>query len=174
MSRFSEYEWHEFSEDEVPDMPPGPHKKLKIYADANIPRIVIEVLRATGIPTESAVETGLSTHPDENIYQQAKKRRRVLLTMDRDFWDDQKYPLQKGPGIIFVDIPPDQPEKAIAGLEIFWVLFAKYFPLDYWKGIKARITEYGFVIKCHTWEGRISEDEFRLMDDGKLLTRKLR
>lgn len=174
MNQFLEYEWHEFASDQASEMLPGPHKKLKIYADANIPAAVIDELRTAGVPIASAVEIGRSTHPDENIYQQAKRRCKVLLTMDRDFWDDRKYPLQKGPGIIFVGIPPDQLGKAIDGLARFYALFAKYYPLDWWESTKARITEYGFVIKCYTWQGRISEDEFRLADDGKLPTRRLR
>lgn len=94
--------------------------------------------------------------------------------MDRDFWSDRKYPLQKGPGIIFVDISPNQPIKAVDGLARFYGLFAKYYPLDWWEEMKARITEYGFVIKSRTYQGKISEEEFRLSDTGKLFTRKLR
>lgn len=176
MDPSSEYEWHEFPWDQVSsdEIPPGPYKKLKFYADACIPRIIIDELRIAGLPVESVTETGYSTHPDQNIYQLAKKRGKVLLTMDRDFWDDRKHPLQKGRGIIFVDISPDQPDKAINGLAVFYAWFARRWPLDWWEGMKARIREYGFVIRYHTWEGKISEDEFRLTDDGKLLTRKLR
>ena len=174
MSKFSEHEWHEFPWAQAPEMPAGPHKKVKIYADVNIPRTLIDELRTAGLPIESAVEAGYSTHPDENICQQANKRRKVLLTMDRDFWNDRKHPPQKTRGIIFIDIPPDQPEKAIAGLARFYALFAKYYPLNSWEGTKARITEYGFVIKYRTREGRLSEDEFHLTDNGKLVTRRLR
>lgn len=94
--------------------------------------------------------------------------------MDRDFWNDRQHPLKKSPGIIFVDVPPDQQERAIDGLARFYGLFARYFPLDWWEEMKARVSEYGFVIRYHTREGQISEEEFRLADDGKLYTRRLR
>jgi len=94
--------------------------------------------------------------------------------MDRHFWYDRKYPLQKGPGVIFVDIPPDQLEKTIDGLARFCALVGDYYPLDWWQVTKARITEYGFVMKRRVLEGREAEDEFRLTADAKLLTRKLR
>jgi len=174
MNQFSEYEWHEFPWDEVPQMLPGPHKRLKIYADANIPRTVIDELMAVGLPVESAIKTGYSTHPDENIYQKAKKSNKVLLTMDRHFWNDKNYPLQKGGGIIFIDISPHQPGKAIDGLARFYFLFAKSYPLDWWENMKVRVKEHGLIIRYLTREGRISEEEFRLTDDGKLLTRRLR
>ena len=90
MNQFSDYEWHEFLWDQAPKMPPGPHKKLKIYADANMPRTVGNELSTAGLLIESTIETGYSTHPDENIYKQAEKRGKVLLTIDKDFWDDQK------------------------------------------------------------------------------------
>ncbi|MDD5064225.1 MAG: DUF5615 family PIN-like protein [Phycisphaerae bacterium] len=155
-------------------MPIGPHNKLKLYADACIPRCIIEELRAVGLPVEAATEIGNATQPDENILQQAKKLHKILLTMDRDFWDDRKHLLQKGPGVIFVDIPPDQATKAIDGLARFYTLFAKHYPLDWWESMKARVTESGFVLKFHAWEGKIKEEEFRLTDNGKLITRAIK
>jgi len=175
-SRNFEYTWHEFRWQDVPEMPPGPHKKIKFYADANIPQPIINELRATGIVVKSAVEEGLATKPDQDIYQRAKKRGMVLPTMDGDFWDDNKYSLQiqKNPGVIFVDIPPGEIEKAIGGLARFYALFAKYYPLDYWTNIKVRVTEFGFTIKMRTWRGKIEQEEFRIDENGKLLTRKIR
>jgi predicted nuclease of predicted toxin-antitoxin system len=174
MTSLSEDKWHEFDWGKAPKMPTGPHKKLKIYADANIPRPLVEELRAVGIPIEAAAETGQSNLPDEDILQRAKKKHRVLLTMDRDFWKDRKHPLQKVRGIIFVDIAPDQIGKSIDGLARFYWLFAQYYPLDWWESMKARVTEYGFIIRFNTWKGKILEEEFKLMDDAKLLTRTLR
>lgn len=155
-------------------MPPGPHKKLKLFADANIPKPLIDELRSAGLAIDSAVEKDVATHPDGNILQIARKVDAVILTMDRDFWDDRQHPMQKSPGVIFVDVAPDQIDKAIDGLAKFYALFAKEFPLDWWHETKARVTENGFVIKSITWDGRISEDEFRLSGDGKLLTRTIR
>jgi len=158
-------------------MPPMPHKhykRLKIYADASVPKIIIDELRAAGIPTVSATEKGHSTLPDKKIYQQAVKQHCVLLTMDRDFWNDRKFPLQKGGRIIFVDIPPGQPNKAIDGLARFYSLFAKYYPLEWWENTKARITETGFAIKYRTYEGKKSEIQFLLTNEGKLLWRKVK
>ncbi|MBM3210654.1 hypothetical protein FJZ33_00425 [Candidatus Poribacteria bacterium] len=174
MNQSSEYEWHEFPWDRVPEMPPGPYKKLKIYADANIPGPIINALRAAGFSVESAAETGYSTHPDENIYQLAKKRGKVLLTMDKDFWYDRKYSLQNGPGVILVNISPDQLEKAIDGLARFCALVGDCYPLDWWQVTKARVTENSFIVKRRMVEGRIVEDEFCLNEDGKLLTRRLK
>jgi predicted nuclease of predicted toxin-antitoxin system len=168
------HEWHEFPWEDAPDLPPGRHKKLKLLADANVPRPIIEELREAGIVVTSVVEEGLASHPDENILQLSRKLDTVLLTLDRDFWVDRQHPLRKSPGIIFVDIPPDQGSKVIDGLAKFYGIFAQRFPLDCWGEMRARISEDSFVLKYITWEGRISEDEFRLSKEGKLLTRTLK
>lgn len=174
MNEKTNHMWHEFQWQSAPKMPPGPHKRLKLYADANIPRVVIDELKAAGLPVETAVQDGRSTHADESIAQRTRQQHRVLLTLDRDFWNDRQHPLGQSPGIIFVDIPPDQPERAIDGLARFYGLFARYFPLNWWEGMKARVSEHRFVIRCYTWDGQISEEEFRLAEDGKLYTRRLR
>jgi hypothetical protein len=38
----NEREWHEFPWEDAIDLPPGPHKKLKLLADANIPKLLID------------------------------------------------------------------------------------------------------------------------------------
>lgn len=76
--------------------------------------------------------------------------------------------------IIFVDVPPDQPEQACYGLARFHALFGRYYPLDWWKGTKVRVRKFGFVVRIHTWDGRIAEDEFKLTASGKLMTRTVR
>ena len=172
MSEPKEYAWHEFPWNKAPAMPRGPHKKLRLYADANIPQLLIQELRNAGLDVESATESGHGSHPDANIVQDAEESGRVILTMDRDFWDDRKHPLQKSPGIIFIDT--DQLDKAIQGLATFYVLFARYYPREWWCEMKARVTARGFGIKGRSKEGKVFATEFKLMDDGKLLTRDIR
>jgi predicted nuclease of predicted toxin-antitoxin system len=167
-------QWREFEWDKAPRMLPGQRKKLKLYVDMNVPEPLIKELRSAGLVIHLARHEGSDRRPDQNIYQEARKRGLVLLTMDRDFWKDKEHPFQTTTGIIFVDVSPDQAEKACDGLALFYALFAKYYPLDWWKGTKVRVYEHGFVVRSHTWQGRISEDEFRLTDSHKLLTRALR
>ncbi len=174
MSEF-EREWRKFEIEKGMVMPPGPHKKLKLYADVNLPEPLIQELRAAGLVVYSARQTGKSqARPDQSIFEEARRQGLVLLTMDRDFWNDKEHPLHWTSGIIFVDISPDQPEKACDGLARFYALFAREYPLAWWKGIKARVCEHGFVLRMHTWEGRVSEEEFRLNCTGQLMTRTLR
>jgi predicted nuclease of predicted toxin-antitoxin system len=167
-------EWQEFDWKAAPCMPRGPHKRIKLYVDINVPEQVVKELRSAGLVLHLAREKGSVGRLDQNIYQEARQRGLVLLTMDRDFWNDRKHSLQTTAGIIFVDLPPSEPEKACDGFARFYALFAKYYPLDWWKGSKARVYEHGFVIRSHTWQGKVSEDEFQLTETGKLLTRVLK
>jgi predicted nuclease of predicted toxin-antitoxin system len=91
-------EWHEF-QDEGVQMPPGPRKKLTLLADACVPKLLVDELRAFGLTIRTAAEMGIAGHPDENVCTLAARLGWVILTMDRDFWDDRKHPLQKCPGI---------------------------------------------------------------------------
>ena len=174
MGETIDFDWHEFHWDDAPKMPPGQHKAIKLLADANVPKPLIDELRAAGLKVDSVVEMRLGRHPDENVSQLARRLKRIILTMDGDFWDERKHPIQQCSGVIFVDIPPDRVEVAVDGLARFYALFAKYYPLEWWERTKARVTERGFSLRMRTWEGRVSEDTFRLTNEGRLLTKRIR
>src|SRR5438128_8918712 len=115
-------EWREFEWDRAPRMPRGPHKKLKLYVDMNVPAPLVHELCSAGLVLHLARHEGSLGRPDQNVYQEARRRGLVLLTMDRDFWPDGEHPLRNTTGIIFVDVPPDEPEKACDGLARFYAL----------------------------------------------------
>ena len=149
-------------------------KKLKLLADACIPKPFTDELRANGLFVRHLNESRFARHSDEVIIQEAKRRGYVLLTMDRDFWDDRKHPLKKCPGVIFVNVDPSKIDDALEAMALFYVLFARAYPLDWWPETKAKLKRNSFVIKGRTWKGDVFEDEFKLTDDGRVLTRSIR
>ncbi len=96
--------WFEISDDFWVDPEVKP-KKLKLFADAQFPKPIIEELRDAKISVRPPVEKGLKSRSDSDILQHANKAGYVLLPLDKDFWDDKKYPVQKVRGIIFIDEP---------------------------------------------------------------------
>jgi predicted nuclease of predicted toxin-antitoxin system len=88
-------------------------RKLRLYADHNFPMPIVDELRAAGIPVTTAAEDGRASHDDNAVYARAKKLGRVLLTLDSHFWDDGRHSLPKGPGVIFVDLPPDNADAIV-------------------------------------------------------------
>ena len=93
----------------------------------------------------------------------------MLLTLDRHFWNDRKFPLQKLPGVIFIDIPPDRVDEA---LEAFWLVYetlARF--LGNWKKMKIRASRNGYFVKGISWDGGIVRYEFKVVE-GRVLVRE--
>jgi predicted nuclease of predicted toxin-antitoxin system len=72
----------------------------KFYADENFPSAAVRLLRGTKAQVLTAKEAGLNGHPDENQIAFALKNGYVLLTCDRDYLDDQRFPLISCPAIV--------------------------------------------------------------------------
>ena len=78
-SRPNPYEWHELVPVPREEWPKGPIKHIRLLADANIHEGVALYLNGQGIRVETVKELGAHRHADENIYQLAKQRGRVIL-----------------------------------------------------------------------------------------------
>lgn len=164
-------EWFEISDDLWLD-PKFVPKKLKLCADANIPRPIIEEIRQAGIPIRTATEDKAATHSDESILAWVRRCKRVLLTLDRDFWDDKKFPLQSVPGIIFIDVAPNDFAAILRSFGLIFGTFANSYPLDWWEQMKARVLPEGYVLKMRNWDGRTVEYAIKLKS-GRIFAREL-
>lgn len=76
--------------------------KARFLVDENLGIRVTEALRREGWHVKDVSEAGLTGHSDQEVFAHAKYERRILLTNDEDFWDDEQYPLKGCPGIIFL------------------------------------------------------------------------
>jgi len=45
-------------------------------------------------------KSDFAARSDEDIFAVARKRRQMLVTDDRDFWDDRQFPLRSCAGIL--------------------------------------------------------------------------
>jgi hypothetical protein len=99
-------EWFEIADTDWLD-PSFKPKKLKLLADAQIPRLVIQEITAAIIRVDS-LDTSERRAPDSDVLRHASKNGCVLLTLGGDFWDDRKYPLQSlQRGVIYIaESPP--------------------------------------------------------------------
>lgn len=161
-------EWFELEEDLLHEPGTTP-RRFKICADANVPKRLTDEIRQAGVPIQTAFESRVSTKADTSVLAWVRKSDRVLLTLDRDFWDDRKFPLQKLPGVIFIDIPPDRVDEA---LEAFWLVYetlARF--LGNWEKMKIRASRNGYFIKGTSWDGSIVRYEFKVVG-GRVLVRE--
>lgn len=93
----------------------GPHiarlvDEPRIYADANIPSGVVAFMRSTlGWDVLFVLEHDeLRRAPDLHHYRLARQLGRTLVTLDRDYIDDRRFPEAESPGVIVFSAPDER------------------------------------------------------------------
>jgi hypothetical protein len=82
----------------------------RVYADANIPTGVVEFMRVTlGWDVLFVLEhDDLRRAPDLHHYRLARQLGRTLVTQDRDYIDDRRFPPAEGAGVIVFTVPDER------------------------------------------------------------------
>ena len=82
----------------------------RIYADANMPAGIVAHMR-TRLKWDVLFvleEDDLRRAPDEKHYQLAQQLCRTLVTMDRDYLDDRRFPPSASGGVLVVQAPDER------------------------------------------------------------------
>ncbi len=85
-----------------------PHPR--IYADANVPSGIVAHMR-TQLRWDVLFvleEHDLRRAPDLKHYQLAQQLRRTLITLDRDYLDDRRFPLDRCGGVLVIHAPDER------------------------------------------------------------------
>ena len=87
----------------------------RIYADANVPAGIVAYMRARlGWDVLFVLEDdALRRAPDVKHYALAGQLRRTLVTMDRDYLDDRRFPPAEGGGVLVVNAPDERQLSAL-------------------------------------------------------------
>ena len=82
----------------------------RIYADANVPAGLVAHMRGALRWDVLFVleEDDLRRAPDERHYHLAQQLRRTLVTMDRDYLDDRRFPPDESGGVIVIHAPDER------------------------------------------------------------------
>jgi len=82
----------------------------RVYADANIPSGVVAFMRTTlGWDVLFVLEhDDLRRAPDIHHYRLAHQLGRTLMTLDRDYIDDRRFPPDESPGVIVFSAPDER------------------------------------------------------------------
>jgi predicted nuclease of predicted toxin-antitoxin system len=75
-------------------------KQSKFFVDENRGREVTAFLREKKLNVRDVFEEGLVGRSDEDVMAFAWRTRCILLTHDRDFLDDSRFPEDRNPGVI--------------------------------------------------------------------------
>jgi hypothetical protein len=93
----------------------GPHinrlvEEPRVYADANIPSGVVGFMRTTlGWDVLFVLEhDDLRRAPDLHHYRLARQLGRTLVTLDRDYTDERRFPVAESPGVIVFSAPDER------------------------------------------------------------------
>jgi hypothetical protein len=87
----------------------------RIYADANVPAGLVVHMRARLQWDVLFVleENDLRRAPDVRHYQLAQQLRRTLVTMDRDYLDDRRFPPGASGGVLVINAPDERELSAL-------------------------------------------------------------
>jgi hypothetical protein len=82
----------------------------RIYADANVPSGLVAHMRQRLHWDVLFVleEDDLRRAPDVKHYQLAQQLRRTLVTLDRDYLDDRRFPPDGGGGVLVIQAPDER------------------------------------------------------------------
>jgi predicted nuclease of predicted toxin-antitoxin system len=84
---------------------------MRLLADENFPKPIVEALRAAGHDVLWA-RTDLAGTSDVALLDRAEAEARIVLTLDRDFWQiavQRRSPLQQS-GVVLFRVHPATPE----------------------------------------------------------------
>ena len=82
----------------------------RIYADANVPAGLVTYMR-TRLEWDVLFvieEDLLRRAPDSTHYRLARQLRRTLVTLDRDYLDDRRFPPDEGGGVLVIHAPDER------------------------------------------------------------------
>ncbi len=77
-------------------------RKTRFLVDENLGGEVALYLREKGFDAVSVEDAGLKGRTDEDVLASAWREERMLLTLDRDYLDDRRFPEHRNPGVVIL------------------------------------------------------------------------
>ena len=153
----------------VPDPPPDwdpRRKKTRFLVDESLGVEVAKVLRQAGWNAVFASEVGLDHHSDEDIFAFATEEDRVLLTHDRDFLDDRRFPVHKNPGVAVLPGAEGNEDALLGALS--QIVSIMGWLRDFWRETKVVVHEDGvWTVASRDFEtGAITHTRYRFPQHG--------
>ncbi len=77
-------------------------KRSKFLVDENLGYLVNQVLNELGWNSKFVAEVGLNGRADNEVFQYAYRKKRIILTHDEDFLNNRNFPYYNNPGVIIL------------------------------------------------------------------------
>ena len=128
-------------------------QKFRLYLDANFPQDIVRELRTNSnwrrrCKTYSAYNPSFAKRDDSFHFEYCRKHNFVLVTLDKHFMDDIKYPFSQIPGIIRVAPKKNDPVTILAALQQLVDFLSHFpFPRSFMGDTKFEVTSSGCLIR---------------------------
>jgi hypothetical protein len=107
-------------------------ERPRIYADANVPAGIVSFMREKLQWDVLFVmdQPDLRRARDTEHFRLARQLRRTLVTLDRDYLDDRKFPPQESSGVLVMAAPDERGLAAVLTRLHAHLFSANHLPLD--------------------------------------------
>ncbi len=135
-------------------------KKPRFYADENFPEQAIAILREWGADVSTAKQANKLGHPDEDHLAEARSLGRILITCDRHYLDNNRFPLIHCPALVVFDFGSGTRNEIIRAYQCLASIFRAPQFYDRWIKIDAKRDEWTEIVRFH--DGSTSWERYRL------------
>ena len=111
---------------------------------------------------------GLAGQPDENVWAIAKKEKRIIITADRDFLDERRFPLMQSPGVIVLPAASKSIDQTLVALAYAISITHSHYEL--WRDTKIEMMGGG-KLKVYYRNFESTQNKaatFRCKDNGEI------
>ncbi len=99
--------------------------QVEFYADHNLDYSIVEALRIKKFNIETAKDIKAESQSDEFHYKYTFNSKKVLLTLDDDFLNNDQFPLNQTNGVIILNVNTSSIPQIASALEIVYVILGK-------------------------------------------------
>jgi predicted nuclease of predicted toxin-antitoxin system len=121
-------------EKELRDYERQKKKMPRFYADEDFPPQAVRIIREVGLNVLTAAEAGTRGHPDENQLAEAKRQGRILLSCDRDFLNERRFPLIESSTLVVFDFGDKTEDEIVQALQCLAII--EMWPDFFEQGVK--------------------------------------
>jgi predicted nuclease of predicted toxin-antitoxin system len=114
-------------------------------------------LRLSGMRVRTSRQDRVNEASAAEVCAWARRANRVLLSLDRRYWNDELHPLDQVPGILLLDFPPQDVNQAVQAFELAYQVFGTQMDAADWHGMKVLASPASCQVKMADSKGMVKE-----------------
>lgn len=131
--------------------------KLGVCADQSVPMRLVMRLRLSGMRVRTSRQYQVNEASADEVYAWARRANRVLLSLDRRYWDHALHPLDQAPGILLLDFPPQDFSQAVQAFQLAYQVLGAQMDAADWHGMKVLASPASCRVKTAGSKGTVKE-----------------